>query len=201
MKKLILLPLFGIILIISCASTGMINLTDIPDNKLSSNQNTLITSKLKFSEKNKNCNILAIDNKEVPPHGLYVLIPGKHTVKVKIRKSEDKPFLIRSTTVRLNRGSTHSLNVSLSRWGLTSMLFETEYVMSLRLQKIRYGMNKKKVQSIMGRPRYTMSVGKKGSPKKSVSWSYYNKKESCYISFNAAGRVSGKSCRPIKKKK
>ena len=53
MKKLILLPLFGIIIIIGCATTGMINLTDIPDSKLDSKQNILITSKLKFSEKNK----------------------------------------------------------------------------------------------------------------------------------------------------
>ncbi len=189
-QRKILLFILSLLFLISCATLDGVNLTGIDDGSLSNKTSLVLVSIVNMKETSRQ-GMYKIDGKLIEPAGRYYLMPGKHKVTVKYRKSDTGQWLYGNTTINLHGGSSYTFSAFSSGFGLMTMMREDTWYIKGRLDKIRYGMSKEDVKKIMRvDPQFRMTVGKKDSPTRSESWTYSNKKEYGTISFNNNGTVT-----------
>ena len=200
MRKILVACFMSMVLSAGCATLDGVNLTGVDDRALNQNTNLVLVTVLEMKETDRQ-GMRKIDGKTVKPGGKYYLAPGKHRLSVRYRQKKTAPWRAGSTTVTLKAGSTYSFTAISSRYGLMTMLIEKSFFIKGRIDRIRRGMTQEEVTKIMKvKPKYTMTVGRKGSPGRSESWSYSNKKERASISYNSNGIVTRTYWSWIKKK-
>ncbi len=200
-RRTLFISFISLLLTLGCATLDGVNLTGVDDGALSKNTSLILVSVFEMKETEKQ-GMVKMDGKTVEPAGKYYLAPGKHRVTVKYRKNANSRWLYGSTTVTLRAGSVYVFSAFSSGYGMMTMMMEKSFFIKGRLDQIRSGMTKDQVTKIMKvKPKYTMTMGKKGTPNRTESWSYYNKKEQASISFNSNGNVTRTYWNWIKKKK
>jgi|GEM_PF-3503128 len=200
-RRILFISFTSLFLAVGCATLDGVNLTGVDDAALSKNTSLILISVFEMKETDKQ-GLVKMDGKTIEPAGKYYLSPGKHRVTVRYRKNTSGRWLSGTTTVTLKAGSVYVFSAFSSGYGMMTMMMEKSFFIKGRLDQIRSGMTKDQVTKIMKvKPKYTMTVGKKGTPNRTESWSYYNKKEQASISFSSKGSVTRTYWNWIKKKK